>query len=71
MARVPVIGRLFLFVTSYDFGTMWYRLTLLTIPRREYFALLGSLILVGFEVVIRVITLLLRMYIQKHDQTDL
>ena len=59
MARLPVLGRLFWSVTHGYFPPPTnQRLT--TVLRREYIALLGSLILVFLEGFISIITLALR-----------
>ena len=55
MVTIPVLGRLFWYVLHYSF----YQ-PLTNVPRREYIALAGSLILIFLEGLIRVITLGLR-----------
>ena len=63
MARVPFIGRLFWWVAPAN-NSAPYPEQLLTVDRREYLALFGSLILIFLEGFIRVITLGLRNFLQ-------
>ena len=60
MARFPVLGRLFWYVMHGYFPPLRANQRLTKVPRREYIALLGSLILVFLEGFISIITLALR-----------
>jgi len=61
MPPIPFLGRLNLYVILQGHFSCLQRAETNTVARSEYIALAGSFLLVGFEAIIRILTLALRM----------